>query len=175
MSSIGLYRYKTTVEDARVVAFFKNGVQAGLATIKAIPFCEGYRILKYLDPEGRYRFFPFNNYYESRDKPKQIGTTNEFITNILTDQSNSKNIGYKNSRILSLTTEADAEQLEVLSVIYTSPRVYLYIGKGVSDAPSDWLLLDSIKGDNIGRRRKNNTGAVNIECTLPEWFTIKSI
>ena len=62
----------------------------------------------------------------------------------------------------------------VLSDIYTSPRVYLYIGSG-SDALNDWVELTKISGDTTVRRRRGNTGAINIEITLPEYFTVKMI
>lgn len=175
MSKIGYYRYKTTVTDGRVVKLYIDGVEAGAATLKALDYCNGYRTLKYLDNKGQYRFFTFTNFYESNDNPKQIGTTNEFITSIRNDQTNSKNLGYKNTRTLSLSAEVDSDQLDVLSSIYTSPRVYLYIGNGTSDIKSDWIELDSIKGDNINRRRKQRTGLVNIQATLPEWFSVKMI
>lgn len=176
MSKIGYYRYKTTVEDGKTVAFFKNSAQSGLATIKALEYCDGYKILKYLDnSSGQYKFFSFTRFFEENDRPSKIGSTNEFITNLKNAQSNSKNIGYRNKRSMSLSAEVNSDELLVLSEIYKSPRVYLYIGNGTSDILSDWVLLDDISGDNTVRRRKQNTGLVNINVTLPEWFTVKMV
>lgn len=175
MSAIGYYRLKTTVIDGATIALFKNGIQDGIATIKAIEHCTGYRTLKYLDSKGRYRFYSFTNFYESSDAPENIGRTNEFITNILSDQTNSKNLGYRNKRILALSAQVDSDDLEIFSEIYTSPRVYLYVGAGISDVKSDWVELESVTGDNINRRRKQKTALVNLQCTLPEWFTTKMI
>lgn len=175
MSSVGFYRYKTTVTDDRVVTLYKSGVASGTATIKALDFCEGYKILKYLDSKGRYRFFSFNKFFETNDNPKQIGSTNEFITNILDAQTNSKNIGYRNERELSLSAEVTDEQLTVLSEIYTSPSIYLYIGDGTTDVLQDWIKIAKLSGDTIVRRRKQRTGLININITLPEWFTIKLV
>ena len=176
MSKIGYYRYKTTVVDGKTVAFFKNSVQSGTATIKALEYCEGYKILKYLDNSaGQYKFFPFTKFFEENDRPSKIGTTNEFITNLKNAQSNSKNIGYRNKRSMSLSAEVNSDELLVLSEIYKSPRVYLYIGDGVNDTLADWILLDDITGDTTVRRRKQKTGLVNINITLPEWFTVKMV
>lgn len=175
MSKIGYYRLKTTVEEAKQIAFFKNSVQDGVATIKALDYCEGYKILKYLDKKGQYKFFPFTKFYEVNFNPSQIGLTNEFITNLATAQTNSKNIGYRNERTESLSVEVNEEQLTVLSEIYDSPRVYLYIGNGTSDTLSDWIELDSISGDTIGKRRKQKTGLINIRITYPEQFTVKMV
>ena len=175
MSKIGYYRYKTTVTDGRVVTLYKNGIESGTATIKALEFCEGYRILKYLDSTGKYRFFSFTKFYETNDNPSQIGTTNKFITSILNSGSNKSNIGYRNERTIDLSVEVDEDQLKVLSSIYVSPRVYLYIGSGIADNEKDWLQVSDLSGDTIVRRRRQKTGLVNITITLPEWFTIKMI
>jgi len=173
MSSIGYYRFKCATTDGRVVKLYKNGLEAGSATIKALDFCTGDRIIKYLDSKGQYRFYSFNKYYEINDKPKSLGTTNEFITSILTAQTNEKNLGYSNTRSLQLTTTANTEQLEILSDLWTSPKVYLYIGT-TTDTAADWLEV-TIKGGGEVRRRKANSGKIDITVTLPEWFTIRSI
>ncbi len=161
--------------DGRVITFYKNGVEAGTATLRALEFCDGYKRLKYLDKKGQYRFFSFTKFYQGNDNPKKIGSTNEFITSILDAQTNSKNIGYRNERTLSLSAEVSEDELIVLSELYTSPRIYLYIGSGTSDTAADWLELSEVRGDTIFKRRKQKTGLINIEITLPEWFTVKMI
>ena len=175
MSKIGYYRYKTTVEEGKQVSFFKNSAQDGTATIKALEFCTGFKVLKYLDSKGQYKFFSFTRFFEENDNPSKIGSTNEFITNLYNAQTNSKNIGYRNERRQSLSVEVNEAELLVLSEIYKSPRVYLYIGDGTNDTLADWIELDDISGDTIVRRRKQKTGLVNINITLPEWFTIKMV
>lgn len=175
MSKIGYYRFKTTVEDGKTVTLYKNEIESGTHTIKSLEYCSGFLILKYLDSKGQYRFFSFNKYYEINDRPNKIGQTNEFITNILTDQSNSKNIGYRNERQRIVSAEVDEERLNILSDIYTSPRVYLYVGSGISDTLSDWILLTDVSGDNVVKRRKQKTGLITLTLTLPEWFTVKMV
>jgi hypothetical protein len=175
MSKIGYYRFKTDVTDGRVVTLYKNGVEAGTATIVQLDSCPGDRILKFLDSNGQYRFYNFNSFYGVQDNPSLIGTTNEFITSILDAQTNSKNLGYRNDRQLSLTGEVNSDQLTILSDIYTSPRVYLYIGSNNSDQDKDWLEVTIVGGDKTVRRRKAKNGSINLTIQLPEWFTIKSI
>lgn len=173
MSSIGYYRFKCATTDGRVVKLYKNGLEAGSATIKALDFCAGDRIIKYLDSKGQYRYYSFNKYYEINDKPKSLGTTNEFITSILTAQTNEKNLGYSNERTLSLTATATTEQLDILSDIWSSPSVYLYIGT-TTDTDKDWLQV-TIKGGGEVKRRKATVGKIDITVVLPEWYTIRRI
>lgn len=175
MSTIGYYRYKTLADEAKEVNFTVNGVLTGTKTITPINFCVGGKILKYLDKNGQYRFYPFNKYYETNDNPTLIGTSNKLITSILSDQSNKKNIGYKNERKISLVADVPNDELDKLVDIYSSPRVYLYIGNGSQDGDQYWLEVEANADQNIVRRRKANTGQINITVTLPENYSIKMI
>lgn len=174
MSTVGYYRY--LVNDAQVgesqVKFFRNGALALTATIKARPFLSEYKLIKYLDSSGKYRFFPFGCQWQQTDTPQQVGTVNRFVTSILNDQASSNNIGYKSTRKLSLTaSNVSEEELEILQDLYYSPRVYLYVGNG-ADNESSWVKV-TITGDGIGRQRKGNFKKVSIEVTLPEFYSIK--
>lgn len=175
MSIVGYYRYKTLADEEKEVNFTQDFNPAGTKTIVPVDFCEGSKILKYLDHTGQYRFYPFNQFYRTNDNPTLIGKTNKLITSILSNQSNTHNVGYNNERKIDLTAIVPNNELEKLTDIYTSPRVYLYIGDGVSDIDSDWLEVESVANQNIVRRPKANTGEINITVTLPEHFTIKMI
>jgi len=175
MSTIGYYRYKTLASEVKEVNFTVNGILMGTKTITPVKFCSGGRILKYLDKNGQYRFYPFEKYYTINDNPKQIGKTNRLITSILDGQTNSQNIGYKNERKIELSADVPTDELNKLVDIYTSPRVYLYIGDGTNDTASDWLEVDINASQNIVKRGKANSGTINITVTLPENFTIKMI
>jgi len=177
MSTEGYYRYKVSdlTKGTRLFSFFVNGALTSTKTVIAKSWCTNQKLLKYLDSKGQYRFYPFNNRWEQKDKPKLLGTTNQFITNILDAQSNFKNVGYKNERMLSLIAEdVTADELTVLSDIYTSPDVYLYIGT-TTDEAKDWLRVTLSSGDNLSRRRKAIAGTLSVDIILPEWFTIKLI
>lgn len=176
MSQVGYYRYKTIADVEKIINWTVNFVNVAQKTIKPLDFCDGDLRLKYLDRNGQYRFQPFQKYYEIKDSPKLIGTSNKFITNILNDQSNKLMIGYNNARTLDITADVPTEQLEKLQDIYTIPRVYLYIGSNNSDTPQDWLLLDKVQVSNaVVRRSRENTGNISITITLPEHFTTKMI
>jgi hypothetical protein len=177
MSEVGYYRYKVTPKEAGVsaVKLYINGSLASTATIVARRFCDEFRILKYLDSSGRYRFFPFNDRWQSTDKPKSKGEVNNFVTSILTSQGDAKQIGYNNERTLSLTAgNVSNDELEKLSDIYTSPRVYLYVGDGIHDRIQDWIMV-TVTGDGIGRRKYSRFGKVTLEVKLPEYYAITKV
>lgn len=171
MSQVGFYRYKTTANANVTHTFVVNNVNVATKEIKVIETCTGDLILKYLDKNGQYRFYPFNRYYETNDAPQKIGSVNKFLTSILTDQTSQKNVGYKNQRQISATAEADTDQLEKLKDIYTSPRVYLYIGSG-QDTAQDWIEVEITASPAIVKRRRANFGYISINILLPEHYTI---
>lgn len=177
-SLIGYYRYKldNVGEGVTKTIQFKNGANVlATKTIKGQSFCTGQKLLKFLCKDGQYRFYPFNSYFETRDNPQLIGKTNELITSILSAQTNSKNIGYKNERTMDLVSdELNESQLLIFSDIYTSPRVYLHIGS-TGDALQDWLEVEIVNSDNIVQRRKMKFGTIAVTIKLPENFTVKMV
>jgi hypothetical protein len=175
MSQIGYYRYKTLATAIRTINFTVNFVNVASKQIVPVQSCTGDLILKYLDKKGQYRFFPFNKFYRTTDTLEKIGNVNKFITSILTDQSNEQNIGFKNSRKIALTAEVNTSELEALTDIYDSPRVYLYIGSGTDDAAKDWLEVVQEVPDPVVKRRKRTFGKIDVVITLPEHFTISMI
>lgn len=172
MIKIGYYRYKTIVNGDSSIEFLKNYTVASTKYIKAVNECTGFILLKYLDKNGQYRFFPFSNMHRVYDNPEQIGTANKMIISILTDKTNSQNVGYKNERKIDITGEVNEDQLLKLQDIYTSPRVYYYIGSNNSDTDADWIEIKIIANENIIKRRRANSGRVDITITLPENFNI---
>lgn len=172
---IGYYRYKISdlPTGEHDFVFYNNGNV--VCTHKAIikDFCTDFKIVKYLDSLGRYRFFPFNSNWEKRTTVSQIGERSKIVTSILTSQSDRENIGYKTQSILSLVAEnVTAHELEVLSEIYASPRVYLHNGTG--DDAKDWLKV-IVSGDGVNRRRKDLFGKVTINLELPTGYAITEI
>lgn len=166
------YRLKVNDLDVDTTYQLKNGATV-LATkvVRVKPFCTGSQYLKYLDRNGQYRFFPFNNRYQTKDTPKLIGKINQLVTNIYSDQGDSKNVGYTNERKMTLVADdVDADELDILSDIWNSPRVYLQVGTG--DTAADWVRVTVSASDATTRRRKGNSGKVEITVTLPEWYNI---
>lgn len=176
MSNIGYYRYKVipSAVGTTTVEFYVNGSLKKTCTVVAREFCNGYKILKYLDSSGRYRFFPFNHKWQQVDRPTLLGEMENFVTSILDSQSDTKVIGYKTQRTLTLTAgSVSVDELEKLADIFNSPMVYLYVGDGVNDRTQDWILV-TVSGDGIGRRKNNQFGKVVIEVKLPEHYSIRN-
>jgi hypothetical protein len=175
MSSIGYYRYKTLADSEKTINWTVNFVNVASKDIVPVDSCSGDLIVKYLDKNGQYRFYPFNRYYETQDSPEEIGSVNRFLTNIRTDMSNTQNIGYRNQRQIFANTDVPNAPLEKLTDIYTSPRVYLYIGNGSTDTASDWLEVTINAQTSIVKRNRGNTGRIDITINLPEYYTTTMI
>lgn len=174
MSTIGLYRYKIASVSAsgNTVVFKVGGTTTKTCTVIPINLCTGKRILKYLNRDGQYRFYPFTNIYEETEQPKEIGKVSNLITSILNSKTNAKSAGYKSDRTISLISDPiPTEHLEMVRDIYTSPRVYLYVGSG-TDTENDWVLV-TIKADkNIRREKKNKFTTLSLDLTLPETYSV---
>lgn len=169
----GYYRTKISdlPEGETIVNFYNRNTLYSTAIVRMRSFCDNQKLIKYLDKDGKYRFFPFNKFNEIKDTPTSLGTVNKFITDILDSQSNSRNLGFKTTRKMSLVADnLDETELNVLQDIYSSPCIYLYIGDGQSDLLKDWILV-SISGDGISKLRKQNFKKVQIEITLPEIYS----
>jgi hypothetical protein len=171
---LGFYRYKLASVSAagNTVQFKLNGVIDKTCTITPVNLCTGKRILKYLNRDGQYRFFPFISNYEELDKPKEIGKTLNIIASILSSKSDTKSVGYKSDRTINLKSDPiSTAQLEILRDIYTSPRVYLYVGT-TTDTESDWVLVSVQASKSIRKEPKAKFTTLEIEVTLPETYAI---
>lgn len=172
-----LYRYKIASATAgRFPVFFKrDGVTVAAQCVEFKPFCAGGKILKFMDRNGLYRFFPFNEYWEESFKPDMIGETEYSIDSLRTAQSGTRNIGYENSKELNLVAyDVTASELAILEDLFVSMRVYLYIGT-TGDAPADWLLVTVTSGNNISRRRRGSLGKIDVTVKLPEQYTVTGL
>lgn len=170
----GIYRYKfsSSTEGKQAVYFKRDGLTVASQCIEFKPFCAGGKILKFLDRNGMYRFFPFNEFWEETFSPDLIGETEHYIDTLSTAQSNVRSIGYESTKELALVAyDVTAEQLDILQDLYKSMRVYLYIGT-TGDAPTDWLLVNVTSGTNVSRRRKGNTGKIEVTIRLPKQYQV---
>jgi hypothetical protein len=64
MSEIGYYRYKTLADSEKTVNWTVNFINVASKNIIPVDYCNDDLIVKYLDKNGQYRFYPFNRYYE---------------------------------------------------------------------------------------------------------------
>ena len=169
----GFYRYKIAKADAGKfpVYFLRDGAIVASQCINFREHCTNGKVLKFMDRNGIYRFFPFNEFWEQNNEPDAIGSAELFTDSIYTGQSNKRSLGYKNKRsIAAVAYEVTAYELDILQDLMTSPFVYLYIGT-TGDAPKDWLLVE-VSGTNTGRRRKGVIGRYEVTIVLPEQFNI---
>jgi hypothetical protein len=172
MSKIGFYRYKIENATTQAVQLYVNNVLTATKQVVALDVCPGFRQLKFLDRNGQYRFYPFVSEHGIKNVSKEIGDVNEYVTSLLTSQSDKKSVGSNTDTIITLrAANVSGPELEILNDIYSSPRVYYYVGDGTTDDAKDWVLV-SVKGDGISRREKRNFGKVEIQVSLPKTNTI---
>lgn len=133
-------------------------------TVEVLPYCDGDVILKYLDRNGMYRFYKFSRFYRREIEPELIGSIENFFGSLSAAQGYKKNIGYRSQEELTVKAVAvPARRMESLKDIYTSPRVYMHIGRLGDDNTSDWVLVD-VEGD--GMIKHNRRQFNDIELTI---------
>ena len=172
-----LYRYKITSATAgRFPVFFKrDGVTVAAQCVNFKPFCTGGKILKFMDRTEFYRFYPFNEFWEERFSPDEIGNVEYQIDSLRSAQSGTRSLGYGVKKEMSLVAyDVTGDELLILQDLFSSMRVYLYIGT-TGDAPADWLLVRVVSGNNISRRRRGANGRFDVTIELPEQYTVTGL
>lgn len=173
MSEIGYYRHKSTPSADQDVTLYVNGVEVVAKSIVLREWCDGSKLIKFLNKAGQYRFFAFNQYWESSDKAKKIGKSNKIITSLLTSKSSTDNMGYKNTRTITcVADDVTQAQLDILSDLWTSPKVLLYVGDHVTYDIDDWIEVEAISKNPINKIRKGGSTDISVSITLPEWYSI---
>ena len=155
----GFYREKMMLTQNTTIT------RAGKSkAVEVLPYCEGDVILKYLDRNGMYRFYKFSRFYRREIEPELIGSIENVFGSLSTAQGYKKNIGYRSQDELAVKAVAvPARHMEALKDIYTSPRVYMHIGRLGDDNTSDWVLVD-VEGD--GMIKHNRRQFNDIELTI---------
>lgn len=166
---VGFYRLfiNNLAVGSYSVQFKVDNVLVSRKTLVIKEFETNGVLMKFLDKNGQYRFVAANRYYAINDNPATIGTTNEFITSILTNSTNRKVIGKTNERTWLLTVDyVETSELAYIVDIYTSPRVYLYIN-------NIWVEVELTALNPIVKERKANHSKLQFSAKLPDWYTIK--
>jgi len=61
MSKIGYYRYKNVFNSNTELGLYVNGELESIKNVYVRDWCEGNILLKYINKNGQYRFFPLIN------------------------------------------------------------------------------------------------------------------
>jgi hypothetical protein len=168
---VGVYRYKG-VEDtgASLEVKMLNSEEDLLAaqTVILLPDCPSGLFVKFLDSKtGFYKHWLFNRYYSSEDNHKKIGSVVKLRQNLL--EPSELSIGRTVSRQISAVADSlDANMLEYLSPLFTSPRIYIKDG-------SQWLLTNIADGTTPVKWRKANGGSVSVTFEADKRFTVTMI
>ena len=173
MASIGLYRYKIAKASAGKypVFFRRNGVVEATQCVTFKPFCSGGKILKYMDRNGMYRSYPFNEYYTVNNSRDRIGRIDRPFTSLRASQGLTNSVGHKLEQKLTLIAyDVTQDELTILQDLFTSPFVYLFNGT-TGDAAKDWLLVE-VTGNQEARLRKQASTRLEVTVTMPRQFTV---
>lgn len=168
-----IYKYK--VSDLPVgsneVLIYINQQLVSTATVLIREACDNDIYLKYLDVYGRYRFFEFNSLWKGNFQVKKIGSRSNFSSLNISQQERS--IGYNaDKNIIAIAENVSQQELDVLSDIYASPRVYLKIG--ATDTIKDWLLVE-VGGDGVYNLGKPKATKVSLTIKLPNQYAVTEI
>lgn len=137
-------------------------------TIKVRDFCEGDVLIKYADRNGQYRFMPFSKYYSVKNTPKEIGSINEFILSLASDEGDKKTVGYKNRKTLTLSvSQLNIQERATIADIFVSSDVLVRLG-------NKWIRC-TVKGDNLSKLPKNKFSDFSITIELPQSYNITKL
>lgn len=165
----GLHRIKVRAIDSIPfdVNIYQDAVLYATKTVQPVPTCFGAIIIKYLDNNEQYRFFPFEKLYDVNDRSRSIGQVEHLITSLYDSQSNTRNIGYRTDRTIVARADATAEQLLLLQDLPRSPRVYMRL----STDDSRWFLVNVSANIPVKQDSAVMT-PITITITLPEQYNI---
>lgn len=132
-------------------------------------WCDGDILVKYIDNDGQFRYFPFSKFYRTEVNSEEIGKINPLILSIKDQGSNQESIGYKSNNRITLTAELiNYNDREVLSFIYNSKLTYLIIdGKEIQ--------VNVSSGDRLKRLEKIKFSQSTITFDLPQSYNITSL
>jgi len=173
MGTIGYHRYKYIPTESEDITFSVGGEIIATKRVELLESCQGDRIIKFINNNGQYTFFAFNRFYSVADKPKEIGRSNNIITSLKDSQSDEFSIGYRNKRTLTLVSDAVAvERLAPLSDLWSSPRIYLYVGDGTSFQNKDYILVSLTSKRGQVKVQKENVVDISVTIVLPKHYSI---
>jgi len=149
---------------------YEEGVFKTNLFLKKKKKCSGV-LLKWFNSDGGYSQYLFDEYYTEEIKGKDIDFigSNEFL-NVGELDSNVKSIGKKAGRGLILKTKCDANEVETLKSLYSSPLVQMYTSK-VENIKGKFINVRIDGSFNHKNKRFNNEFVLNV--MLPEMITAK--
>lgn len=131
----------------------------------------GYKYIKYLSTDGKYKFIPFKKYVTLSQDDELIGETGKLMTDLKTAQSNSYSLGYSSQKKMLLTTTCTQEQYNEWSKVFQSPRVYLQLkDPNLNDEDENWLLVRVEGTASFSTKKPCTTFSMTI--VLPDYNNI---
>jgi len=155
-----IFRQKITLNTLGETTVSAN-IDGNTITKKVIvlPACDNQIIVKYIDNNGFYRFYPFSARYQEKVDVKKIGT----ITDRL---GNEKNFGVSANRAIVASTAIEDKYLSVVKWLFVSPVVQIKLG-------DTWYDAEIADGSYVIRKGKGGIINIDIQFKLGELATIR--
>ncbi len=127
--------------------------------------------LKWLNRNGSYSFYLFNEFYNLGVQSKEIGRVfQDQFQNFGTQNGNKASIGKTGKRTIAIKAKYDTIDYQNLVDIYTSPSVQLYTS---TEANIKGTWIDVFVVGTMTRSNKKNKNDISMSVELPEVTTIK--
>lgn len=139
--------------------------ETNTATVEVQDVCTDEIVFRFLDANGLYRLWKFNNRYAVEVKADPIGQLENFILSTNTTIGELKDIGYKAQSTYLLTTTVDIVDIDLFKDIYTSPVVYAYLN-------SAWVMVRLEFSSRPTKTRKGDAFTIDCTMTIPKTYTI---
>lgn len=128
----------------------------------------GKTYLKYLCPDGRYRFAYFTKSFKLQQTDSSTGEANRLVTDLETSQSSKETISIETVKSLELSTQVTQEQYEQYVWLLQSPRVYLQRDtEELNDEDENWVLVTVTGSPAYNTKKPRQTFTVTV--TLPPY------
>lgn len=133
---------------------------------------EGYKYIKYLASDGKYKFIPFVRSVTLQQNDTSIGEVSTLITSLKGSNVGKASIGFSTNKQMVLSTPVDKNQYLTYVEVLSSPRVYLQKDTDeLRDEDENWLLVTVDGGNTYNIRKPKDIFTITI--TLPDYNNIR--
>jgi hypothetical protein len=140
--------------------------------IDKVDVCEGV-YLKWLNPYGGWSYWLFPKFSQRNLNTRKIGELENDFDNLTDTQSPQISLGREGVERISLDSDLlTPEKFNLLSTIYTAPKIYLFTGEAFSQASVyDWIEVSITNTQHRTRNWKGQPINVTLDIELPKRYT----
>jgi len=131
--------------------------------------------LKFLNKSGGFNYWLFNEQHERKLSSKSIGSINNDFYNIENTYSPEISLGRTSNEVLTIGVDSlNADDINVLSQIASSPKIYLFTGQRFSRSSfNDWIEIELENKEIVLRDFKGHVPNITLTIKLPEQQNVR--